>query len=153
MKFPRRNQPDPQPALEGLFPSSTQATRLHWHIQSPHNLGRLEYADGSAHGVGRCGDSVEVYLRVANRKIQAIGHVPHGCGFTIACASAMSELVRGCSLEDALQLTPEDVICELGGIPEEHRHCAALAVNTLGEAIEDCLRRQWGKTDNRKPAC
>lgn len=146
MKFPRHINGKPRPGLAGLFPSSEASTRLHRHIQSPRNAGRLDNANGKALGVGSCGDSLEVYLQVENQQIRRIGHVPHGCGFTVACASAMSQLVEGLTLEEALRLTPDAVSRVLGGLPEDHRHCAALAVNTLGEAIEDCLRRQWGKS-------
>jgi nitrogen fixation NifU-like protein len=61
---------------------------------------------------------------------------------SIACASAMSELARNCKLEQALEISPQDVEAELGGLPEDHLHCARLAVNTLGEAIADCYRRR-----------
>ena len=56
----------------------------------------------------------------------------------------MTHLVKGRTLEKALTLTPEAVAEELGGLPEDHTHCAALAVNTLGEAIDAFYQTQWG---------
>ena len=54
----------------------------------------------------------------------------------------MSELASGRSLEDALNLEPDQIAAALGGLPEDHMHCARLAVNTLGEAIADCYKKQ-----------
>jgi nitrogen fixation NifU-like protein len=112
------------------------------HVNMPSNLGLIEHPAGRAVGVGQCGDSVEVTLHVNGERISAIRHLPRGCAFTIACASAMTELARDRTLEQALEITPQDVETELGGLPEDHLHCARLAVNTLGEAIADCYRRR-----------
>jgi len=111
------------------------------HVNVPSNMGTIESASGRALGVGQCGDSVEVMLRVTSERITDIRYQPRGCAFTIACASAMSELAHNRTLEQALEISPQDVEAELGGLPEDHLHCARLAVNTLGEAIADCYRR------------
>ena len=112
------------------------------HVNVPSNLGTIETPSGRALGVGQCGDSVEVTLTVIDQRIADIRCQPRGCAFTIACASAMSELARHRTLEDALEISPQDVEAELGGLPEDHLHCARLAVNTLGEAIADCYRQR-----------
>lgn len=111
------------------------------HVNMPSNLGTIDAPSGRALGVGQCGDSIEVTLRVAEERIVEIRFQPCGCGYTIACASAMSELARNRTLDQALEISPQDVEAELGGLPEDHLHCARLAVNTLGEAIADCYRR------------
>jgi nitrogen fixation NifU-like protein len=111
------------------------------HVNLPSNLGGIEQPAGRAVGVGQCGDSVEVTLKLNGERISDIRHLPRGCAFTIACASAMTELARSRTLEQALEITPQDVEAELVGLPEDHLHCARLAVNTLGEAIADCYRR------------
>ena len=115
------------------------------HASQPKNIGRLDRADGRARGVGTCGDGIEVFLQVENHTIRDIKHIPDGCAYTVACASAMSMLAKGRSLAEALHLKPEALIRALGGLPDRHRHCAALAINTLGEAIEDYYRKIWGK--------
>ncbi len=74
--------------------------------------------------------------------IQGIGAATRGCIYTVACASALASLVRGLNLEGALRLEPQGLELELGGLPEDHWLCARLAVNALGEAIEDHLRRR-----------
>ena len=83
---------------------------------------------------------MDVALRVDDGIITDIRVAPHGCIYTVACASAMSELARGRELDQALELDPQEVVAALGGLPEDHLHCARLAVNTLGEAISDYYR-------------
>jgi len=111
------------------------------HLKSPCNMGRLPSPHGRAEMIGQCGDSIGVEIEVQDGIVREIGVQPHGCGYTTACASAMSSLVKGRSLDDALWLEPDEVAAELGGLPEDHLHCARLAVNTLGEAIADYYQR------------
>lgn len=112
------------------------------HLRAPHNIGTLEEADGRATGVGSCGDSVQVYLRVSGGTIREIRCSYQGCQYTLACVSAVGKLVHRRTLTQALQLEPEDVVAELGRLPEDHLHCARLAVNTLGEAIDNYYQKQ-----------
>ena len=111
-----------------------------WHAREPKNLGCIENANGKGTAIGQCGDSIDVSLRIDRGTITDIKVVPHGCVYTLVCASAMSELAKGRDLDQALELDPEEVVAALGGLPEDHMHCARLAVNTLGEAIADYYR-------------
>jgi nitrogen fixation protein NifU and related proteins len=111
------------------------------HSRAPLNKGCLKNPHGRATGVGSCGDSIELTLRLQGQTIVAVGHCPIGCDFTVACASAASVLAVGKTLEEALQIQPEDVERELGGLPADHRHCARLAINTLGDAVADAVRQ------------
>lgn len=122
--------------------SSRLDNRFIRHVNMPPRLGAVADPSGRAVGVGRCGDAVEVTLRVEADRIVEARFQPRGCAFTIACASAACELACNRTLEEALEITPDDVERELGGLPEDHRHCARLAVNTLGEAVADCYRRR-----------
>ncbi len=117
-------------------------SRMLRHVTMPSNQGTIADPSGRATGVGSCGDSLEVTLSVQGERITEIRHQPNGCAFTIACASVMSELARGRTLDQALEITPQDIETELGGLPEDHLHCARLSVNTLGEAVADCYRRR-----------
>ncbi len=103
----------------------------------PKNIGSLDNPSGKGAAVGQCGDSIEVSLQIETGAIAAIKVLPRGCIYTLVCASAMSELAKGRNLDQALELEPQDVVTALGGLPEDHLHCARLAVNTLGEAIAD----------------
>jgi len=115
------------------------------HANQPRYLGTLPDANGRATGVGVCGDSIEVSLSVDGQRITDIRHSPRGCTYTVACGSAMCHLACGRTLEELLWLTPEDVAAELDGLPDDHMHCASLAINTLGEAIDDYYQKIWGR--------
>ena len=129
---------------EHSHPLPKLSTRFIAHVNAPENVGRLAEPDGQAKGIGTCGDSMEIFLTVRDNRIKEIKHTPNGCAFTVACASAVTKLAKGHALKDCLKLTPEDVADELGGLPDDHRHCAVLAVNTLGEALEDYYQQVWG---------
>ena len=116
------------------------------HANFPRNVGKLDKPSGEAGAVGRCGDSIEVSIKVLDDKINDLRYIPNGCVYTVVCASAMSVLAMGQDLEQALEMKPEAVESELGGLPEDHMHCARLAVNALGEAIADYYRRERGHT-------
>jgi nitrogen fixation NifU-like protein len=107
----------------------------------PKNIGSLNNPSGQGTALGKCGDSIEVSLKIESGAITDIKVFPRGCLYTLVCASAMSELAKGRNLDQALELEPHHVAEALGGLPEDHLHCARLAVNTLGEAIADYYRR------------
>jgi nitrogen fixation protein NifU and related proteins len=120
-------------------------SRFWVHAREPHNLGSCRDATASAIGVGSCGDKIKVDLVIKDDILEKVGCVPQGCVYTVACTSAMSVLATGCSIEQALKLQPEDVVHELGGLPDDHLHCARLAINTLGEAIAEYYRQAFGR--------
>jgi nitrogen fixation NifU-like protein len=112
------------------------------HMNNPRNVGTLTGPDGESRMVGLCGDVVTVRIRVNGDRIKKIRVIPEGCAYTLVCASAMSGLAEGRSLDEALALEPEEVAEVLGGLPEDHMHCARLAVNALGEAVAEYYRLQ-----------
>jgi nitrogen fixation NifU-like protein len=134
-----------EPSGHGDNEPHVVSRRFAAHANQPRHLGTIPNADGKAVGVGVCGDAIEVSMAIEGRRILDIRHAPRGCTYTVACGSAMSHLVCGKTIDDALQLTPEDVATELDGLPDDHMHCASLAVNTLGEAIDDYYQKIWGR--------
>jgi nitrogen fixation NifU-like protein len=106
----------------------------------PKNVGVIMGPDGYGSVLGPCGDTMDIYLRLDGQRIVKAAFMTDGCGATIACGSMLTQLVEGRSLEEAAAITPEDLTAALDGLPEEHTHCALLAVNTLREAIADCSR-------------
>ena len=84
---------------------------------------------------GWCGDTMEIYLRMNSSRIREATFMTDGCGPTVACGSVLTTMARGMSLDEASEITPENLIAALDGLPEESVHCAELAVNTLQEAI------------------
>ncbi len=111
---------------------------------NPSNLGRM--AEPDAYGIvhGWCGDTMEVYLRLNGARIREATFMTDGCGPSVACGSMLTTMARGMSLGGAGQITPQDLLAALGGLPEESVHCAELAVSTLREAIADRLRAEGG---------
>ncbi len=144
----KSRDPDPSHDHE-TGPANGQFQR---HARFPRHMGLLAHADGRATGVGSCGDAIEMNIRLEGETIAEIGHQPNGCAYTVACASAVSMMACGKGVDDALELQAEDVERELGGLPEDHLHCARLAVNTLGEAIADAYRAK-SRSNQRKDGC
>ena len=139
--------------LEDAVAAIPSGRRFWRHAHAPCNLGTCAAPSASATGVGSCGDRISVDLRIENDVIQEVKCAPQGCVYTRACASAMSVLAQGRTTEQALNLQPEDVVHELEGLPEDHLHCARLAVNTLGNAVAEYYRLHFnaGKRDPGSP--
>lgn len=129
-------------SIDDLLLPDQASEQFHWFARHPKNIGSMPDPSARGSAVGQCGDAVEVHLRIENGTIADIRVIPYGCIYTLVCASAMSELAKGRELERALELEPDDVVAAVGGLPEDHVHCARLAVNTLGEAIADYYRRE-----------
>ena len=109
------------------------------HVMNPRNVGRIEAADGYARVTGPCGDTMEIWLKVRNDTITGATFMTDGCGTTIAAGSMVSELARGKSISQVLKIGQEDVLSALEGLPDESKHCALLASNTLKAAVKDYL--------------
>jgi nitrogen fixation NifU-like protein len=113
------------------------------HFMEPQNVGVIENADGiGTVGNPVCGDLMEVTIRVENDRITDIKFRTFGCGSAIATASMVTVLAKGKTLDEALQITRQDVADELEGLPPRKMHCSNLAADALHEAIRDYQRRQ-----------
>jgi len=104
-------------------------------FSNPKNIGKIEDADSRVSITGVCGDTVEMYLALKDRKINDIKFMTDGCGATIACASYVTRMVKGKAITDALLMKPEDVDSYFEGLPDENKHCAKLAIDTLKAAL------------------
>ncbi len=102
---------------------------------NPKNLGRMSVPDACGIVHGWCGDTMEIYLQLNGDRIREATFMTDGCGPSVACGSMLTTMARGMSLEEASEITPQDLLAALGGLPEESVHCAELAVSTLREAI------------------
>ena len=110
--------------------------RLKREFLNPENIGKIEDPDCHVSIKGVCGDSIEMSLSVKNGRISDIKFMTDGCGATISCASYVTRTAKGKSVEEALLITPDDVDRYFEGLPDEHKHCAKLAVLTLTAALE-----------------
>lgn len=111
-------------------------------FRSPANIERMPSADGEGVGDGICGDSMEMFLKVRDGRIERCTFFTDGCGATIACGSRLTRLVTGMELDAAKAVKPLDLISLLNGLPEEHVHCASLAVIALRCAIRNYESRR-----------
>jgi nitrogen fixation NifU-like protein len=107
---------------------------------NPDHLGRLETPDAQAVLTGWCGDTMEFYVRLRGSTIETATFLTDGCGPSVACGNMLATMVQGLALEEANQISPEDLLLALDGLPKESTHCATLAVNTLRKAIAGCAR-------------
>ena len=114
----------------------------------PESYGELDSPDGYAKITGRCGDTIEVFFKVRRGKVINAGFVTDGCMTTVAAVSAALRVIKGRDLIAARTITQEEVLDELGGLPEEDEHCANLAASTVKAAAIDCEKMEsepWKK--------
>lgn len=109
------------------------------HAMNPRNVGSMDNAVGFARFTGPCGDTMEIWLKVRDATITESTFMTDGCGTTIAAGSMVTELAKGKTVIQAQKISQQDVLSALGGLPEESKHCALLAANTLREAVKDYL--------------
>jgi len=103
----------------------------------PLNVGEMENPDGFGYVKGFCGDRMAIFLKLTDRKISDAKFLTDGCGATLACGSAVTELTKGKTPYEAAKITPQAVIKYLDGLPASHLHCAVLAAQALQAAIEN----------------
>lgn len=107
------------------------------HLANPRNAGEVEDADAVAEQSNPvCGDRLKLSLRARGGRIEAARFLAYGCPPTLACGSALAGMLEGMTLEEAAQLTRQDIVRAVGGLPARKQHAAALAVETLRAALE-----------------
>ena len=100
----------------------------------------MEHPDGVGKKTGDCGDTVTIYLAVKDGIIDQMSFELQGCINTNACANALAVLVEGKPVEECWSVTPTEVINFLQTLPEDHHHCAELAIGTLYLALSDLAK-------------
>lgn len=113
------------------------------HFRNPRNLGIIEDADGVGEvGNAKCGDIMKMYLKVKDNIIEDVKFETFGCGSAIASSSMATELIKGKSLDEALQLTNKAVAEALDGLPPHKLHCSVLAEEAIKSAVEDYYEKK-----------
>ena len=110
------------------------------HFKNPHNQGAIEDADAvGKKGNPSCGDVMKIYINFDDKKekIKEIKFETLGCAAAIAVSSALTDLVKGKTIDEALAITKDDVVDDLGGLPAPKIHCSMLGVDALHEAIKE----------------
>ena len=112
------------------------------HFTNPRNVGEIENADGIGEvGNVRCGDIMRVYLKIEDGIIEDVKFKTFGCGSAIASSSMSTELIKGKSIEEAMQLTNKAVATALDGLPPIKMHCSVLAEQAIKAALLDYSKK------------
>jgi len=110
--------------------------RLLDYFQNPRNAGDLPEASAVVEiSNPACGDTLRLSVKIDAGRVASIRFKAKGCVPSMACASAITELVQGKSIPEALSITREDLIAAVGGLPQASSHAAQLALDTLAAAL------------------
>lgn len=112
----------------------------------------VDQPDGYGKKTGDCSDTLEIFLKIHQERIQRVSYRLDGCIHTNACANTVVEMAAGRTIDEAWEITPEAVAAYLETLPGDHFHCAELAVGALYLALADVRHLQknpWQKAYRR----
>ena len=114
------------------------------HFSNPRNMGEVEGANGvGTVGNAKCGDIMQISLKINDEGIiEDVGFKTFGCGAAIATSSMATEMIKGKSIDEALQLSNSAVVEALEGLPPAKIHCSVLAEEAVKAALEDYYKRK-----------
>ena len=113
------------------------------HFMNPRNVGQIEDASGVGEvGNAKCGDIMRIYLDIdENQIIRDVKFMTFGCGSAIASSSMATEMVKGKSIHEALEVTNKAVAEALDGLPPVKMHCSVLAEQAIKSALIDYAKK------------
>jgi nitrogen fixation protein NifU and related proteins len=112
------------------------------HFMHPRNMGEIENADGVGEvGNAKCGDIMKMYLKIDDNIISDVKFKTFGCGSAIASSSMSTELIKGKSIEEAMEITNKAVADALDGLPPVKMHCSVLAEQAIKSALLDYSKK------------
>lgn len=108
------------------------------HFSNPRNVGDIPDADAVGEvGNAKCGDIMRIYLDVEGDVIKDVKFKTFGCGAAVATSSMVTEMVKGKTLEEGMEITNAAVAEALDGLPPAKMHCSNLAADALHAAINN----------------
>ena len=118
------------------------------HFKNPRNVGEISDADGvGTVGNAKCGDIMQIFLKIENDVIVDAKFKTFGCGAAIATSSMATELIKGKSVAEALTLTNSAVVEALDGLPPVKVHCSVLAEEAIKTALADYYKKNGREVD------
>jgi nitrogen fixation protein NifU and related proteins len=115
------------------------------HFEHPRNVGELQAPDVIAETQNpACGDIMRLALKLSDQKIEEVRYKTRGCVASIACGSALTEMIAGKSLQQAEVVTREALLAKIGGLQTESMHASHLAIDCLKAALRKALQLQRG---------
>lgn len=125
------------------------------HFTNPRNVGEIPDADGIGEvGNAKCGDIMKIYMKINGDIIEDVKFETFGCASAIASSSMATEMIKGKSLSDALEVTNRQVVDALDGLPPHKLHCSVLAEEAIKSAVKDYYDKNGIEYDHSKfPAC
>jgi len=99
-------------------------------------------ADGEASVTGTCGDTMTLQLKVHDGRIKRTTFKTKGCAYSFSCLQAAADAAGGRTLLEVLDIDSDFIVRKVGHIPQDHRHCATLAVQTLHTAVDCYMQRK-----------
>ena len=113
------------------------------HFSNPRNVGEIENANAVGEvGNAKCGDIMKIYMDIEDDIIKDVKFKTFGCGAAIATSSIATEMVKGKSISEALEITNKAVVEALDGLPSQKIHCSVLAEEAVKAAISDYYKRK-----------
>ena len=107
--------------------------------RNPLYNGKMKNPDAYACVTGKCGDTMEIYLKFKDDRVKEASYVTNGCGSSTVCGSFAAEMAIGKDPDELSAITGKAILEKIGRFPKDDEHCAFLAAETLQEALKDYM--------------